>query len=225
MAVWRCGLAWKSEHGWCSVLDAVRDAEVVLAPDVVERLKWPEPEPLTEEQVRRRLAIRAKAAEDAYRRMVENVSQQSAFGRAVGGPRQRHHMPHSFLELEREEQEERVRGELRLMTSNSYLAINLVVAMAACFVVGFYLGRTMWPASRQARWVCGAVGLVGALFVESVLLIIKLARQDSLEARKIREASTLRAQRAPVRPTIHEIPVPGAGSSSSRSKKDKSKDE
>ena len=212
---------WKSEHGWCSVLDAVRDAEVVLAPDVLERLKWPEPEPLTEEQVRRRLAIRAKAAEDAYRQMVLNVSQQSAFGRTIGGSQRRHHMPHSFVEMEREEQEERVRGELRLMTRNSYLAINLVVAMAACFVVGFYLGRTMWPASMQARWVCGAVGLVGALFIESVLLIIKLARQDTLEARKIREAGALRTKRSPVRPTIHEIPVPGSGGKGKKDKKSK----
>ena len=198
--------AWRDGHAWCHVHEAVRDAEVAVAPDVQQRLARPPPEPLTDEQMRHRLAIRAKAADDANRRMVQNVSQQSAFDRAT---RRRRHIPQSAAEIAREEAEENVRSEMKLMTDNSYLAINLIVAMVACFAVGFYVGRTVWRTSPQAPWVCGIVGLVGALFVEAVLLIIKLARQDAFEANKVREARSLRAKRRPVRPIVHEIPVPG----------------
>lgn len=200
-----CG-AWRSAHAWCRAHEAVRDAEVAVAPAVLQRLARPAPEPLTEEQVRHRLAIRAKAADDAYRRMVQNVSQQSAFDRAT---RRRRHIPQTAAEIAREEADEGARSEMRRMTDNSYLAINLIVAMVACFAVGFYVGRTVWAASPQAPWVCGIVGLVGALFVEAILLIIKLARQDAFEANKLREARSLRTKRRPVRPIVHEIPVPG----------------
>lgn len=212
---------WQGAHAWCRVHEAVRDADVAVAPDVQQRLARPPPEALTEEQVRHRLAIRAKAADDAYRRMVQNVSQQSAFDRAT---RRRRHIPQSAAEIAREEAEESVRSEMKLMTDNSYLAINLIVAMVACFAVGFYVGRTVWKSSPQAPWVCGIVGLVGALFVEAVLFIIKLARQDAFEANKIREARSLRAQRRPVRPIVHEIPVPGrtpaAGAAETKPKDD-----
>ena len=150
--------------------------------------------------------MRAKAADDEYRRMVQNVSQQSAFERRVG----RRHIPKTIDEILKEEEEEDVRSEMKVMTGNSYLAINVIVAMIACFAIGYYIGLNMWKSWDQAPWVCGIIGLVGALFIEAILLIIKLARQDAIEAKKIAEARKLRLGRKPVRPIVFEVPVPEA---------------
>ena len=150
------------------------------------------------------LAMRAKAADDEYRKMVQNVSQRTAFDRRVG----RQHIPKTIDEILKEEEEEDVRNEMKVMTGNSFLAINLIVAMIACFAVGYYIGLNMWRSWDQAAWVCGIIGLVGALFIEAILLIIKLARQDAIEAKKVAEARKLRVERKPVRPIVFEVPVP-----------------
>ena len=210
---------WKSEHKWCSIREALKDAEPVISQDVLKRLARPEPEEVTPEQMRYRLAMRAKDADDKYRRMIQNVAQQSAFNRVVG----RRHIPQTVAEIMKEEEEADVRNEMKVMTGNSYLAINLIVAMIACFAVGYYLGSVWWKESwDQAPWVCGIVGLVGALFIEATLLIIGLARQDAAESKKINSARKLRGQRKPVRPIVYEVPVPAEDVEldSMRSKKD-----
>eukprot|EP00727_Mastigamoeba_balamuthi_P012082 m51a1_g7497 hypothetical protein (237) ;mRNA; f:259816-260680 len=131
--------------------------ELVRGAEVVleapERRKA-EPAP---ELLRRRVALQNALDASRYRQMVGDVS----------------------LPERHQEQLEIARST----KGNMYLALNLLVAMGTCFVVGRHLGGVMYGSNSLAANVCGIIGLIGALLVEAVLLIIHVSREEEMSRR------------------------------------------
>lgn len=107
------------------------------------------------------------------------------------------------------------RAETKIAREQMYMAVNLLIAMIACFVVGFYLGGRMFK-SREAAYICGAAGLVLALFVEAVLLVITMSRQEAYEAKLRGTAPPRRRARRVVVREPGPIPVPAVTSAAAK---------
>lgn len=85
--------------------------------------------------------------------------------------------------------------DLRLarLPAQMSLAANVVVSMATCFAVGFFLGRA-WGGNVGAL-VGGLVGMIGAMAVESILVGVRLWGLDKqITETKDKENKQLRRQ-------------------------------
>lgn len=141
----------------------LRDAQVFPShDDAVASLQPPARNPDVERRV---AALRARLEEARYARAVADVS------RGGGGSRSRARGGAGGSDAQRDDL------NLSRLAPQMSLAFNVVVTMATCFVAGYFVLKH-GTGSQTMGLIGGVVGLIGAMMVESLLLISKLYSVD-----------------------------------------------
>lgn len=190
---------WKGKERW--VHELIRGAEIVIehGRGFVDD---GEDQPLSQSELDQRRAAKEEA--DRRKARLRHLYDDRQYGKMIS----------DVAPFAHGSERPSAAKDIKQATENLFLAVNLIIAMVACFVVGFYLGGRIFR-SQQASYICGVVGLVGAMFVEALLLVIQLSRQEDAIAAKAKRASALTGQRKALRPRVFEVPVPGSTKPSS----------
>lgn len=144
------------------------------------------PPPTRDPELERRVAaLRARAADSEYARMVRDVARGGGDGGGAAASR-----------------------ALREATPHASLALNVVATMATCFAAAYFLVRAS-TGSRSLALGAGAVGLAIALAVEVTLILTRIYALDRAAEEKVARHHKAIDRRAARSANPEEVPSLG----------------
>lgn len=181
---------WHGEFKW--VHELVQGADPVIPQPQQELL---EEYKEREVRVRKRLAeIREQEEEIRYQKMTRGLLSDGKYGMGL-----------TFKEGY--EQQQTIAAEMKELSHNIFFAINLIIAMAAAFIVGFYFGKRMHD--QEFGYIVGTGAMVITLVIEAILIVIRVSRQEKYEEKQRLKRQKLAMRRKIIQPKLSPIPIPG----------------
>lgn len=183
---------WHGEFKW--VHELVQGAEPIIHQPQHELL-----EEYKEREIRvkkRLIEIKEREEEIRYQKMTRGLLSDGKYGMGL-----------TFKEGY--DQPQTVAAEMKELSHNIFFAVNLIIAMAVSFLIGFYFGKRM--RDQEFGYIVGTGAMIITLVIEAVLIVIRVTHQEEYEEKQRLKRQKLATRRKIVKPNLAPIPIPGNG--------------
>lgn len=183
---------WHGEYKW--VHELVQGADAVIHQPQRELL-----EEYKEREIRvqkRLIEIREQEEEIRYQKMTRGLLSDGKYGMGL-----------TFKEGY--DQPRTVAAEMKELSHNIFFAVNLIIAMAVSFIIGFYFGKRM--RDQEFGYITGTGTMIVTLIIEAILIVIRITHQEEYEEKQRLKRQKLATRRKIIKPKLAQIPVPGHG--------------